>query len=147
VNHVAPEPHDVRALAGLLAAAARALAAAERDELAALGLTPGPFRLLDHVADAGPVAPSAAASALEITRPTVTAWIKILQTGGFLERAELPGDGRRAQITVTVEGRAVQRRARDRIRRRHLRLLASAVEPNAQADLLDALARIAAAGP
>jgi DNA-binding MarR family transcriptional regulator len=146
VNGTAPEPHDVRALAGLLAAAARTLAAAEREELATLGLMPGPFRLLDQVADAGPLAPSDAASSLEIARPTVTAWVKYLQTAGFLDRFAVDGDGRRAQLTLTVEGRAVHRRARERVRRRHLRVLAAAVDPNAQADLLDALARIAAAG-
>jgi DNA-binding MarR family transcriptional regulator len=145
MNGPAPEPHDVRALAGLLADAARTLASAEREELEALGLTPGPFRLLDRLAEAGPLAPSTAASALGVTRPTVTAWAKYLQNAGFLSRDDVDGDARRALLAPSAEGSAVHRRARERVRRRHLRLLAAAVEPNAQADLLDALRRIAAA--
>jgi DNA-binding MarR family transcriptional regulator len=146
MNRPAAEPHDVRALAGLLAAAARTLALAEREELEALGLTPGPFRLLDRLSVAGPLAPSTAASALDVTRPTITAWAKYLQNAQLLDRDEVDGDGRRALLSPSPHGRAVHRRARERVRRRHLRLLSAAVDPNEQADLLDALARIAAAG-
>lgn len=140
------EPHDIRALAGLLSAAQRALQAAERDALAEHGLTPGSYRLLDHVYDRPGVAPAAAASALAVARPTVTAWIIALEERGLLARLDVPTDGRRATLEPTSEGRRVVAEARDLIRRRQNRLLSAAVDPVEQASLLDVLQRIATAG-
>ncbi len=140
------EPHDIRALSGLLAAAQRALSAAERAALAEHGLTPGVFRLLDHVYDRPGAAPAAAAAALDVARPTVTAWIITLEALGFLARLDVPTDGRRATLEPTADGCRVVAEARDLIRRRQNRLLASAIDPGEQAALLDVLQRIATAG-
>jgi DNA-binding MarR family transcriptional regulator len=140
------EPHDVRALSHLLTAAQRSLAVAERLALEPFGLTPAAFRLLDLVALHAGIAPGAAAAALVVKRPTITAWANTLRGLDLLERGGVEGDARRATLTVTAEGDRVARAGRDLIRRRQNRLLAGAVDPVEQAGLLDVLQRIAAAG-
>ena len=141
-----PEPHDIRALVGLLSAAQRALQATERDALAEHGLTPGVYRLLDHVYDRPGVAPAAAAATLGVARPTVTGWIIALDERGLLARLDVLTDGRRATLEPTPDGRRVVAEARDLIRRRQNRLLSGAIDPVEQAALLDVLQRIATAG-
>jgi DNA-binding MarR family transcriptional regulator len=114
--------------------------------LAEHGLTPGVYRLLDHVHDRPGVAPAAAADALGVARPTVTAWIIALDELGLLRRLDVPADGRRATLEPTAEGQRVVAAARDLIRRRQNRLLSGAIDPVEQASLLDVLQRIATAG-
>lgn len=140
------EPHDSRAFAVLLAGAQRSLATVERVSLEPLGLTPATFRLLDLVGREPGIAPAVAADALGVTRPSITAWIGPLADLGLLERGGVPGDGRRARLALTHDGGRVHRAAVDAVRRAHTRLLASAIDPVEQADLLDALQRIAEAG-
>jgi DNA-binding MarR family transcriptional regulator len=141
------EPHDVRMLAQLLERAQRALTAAERSALGPHHLTPGVFQLLDLAVRQGEVSPARAADMLGVSRPTVSGWIATLREAGLLERGGVDGDGRRAVVVATLEGRRVWKSASDAIRGRQLRLVAHAIDPNAQADLLEALARIAEAMP
>ena len=143
---VAFEPHDVRALARLLTAAQRSLAAAERAALEPYGLSPAVFRLLDLVAQRPGIAPGVAADALAVRRPTITAWTNALRAVNLLERGGVEGDARRATLTPTAEGERVAVAGRDHVRRRQNRLLAGAVDPVEQAGLLDVLQRIASAG-
>jgi DNA-binding MarR family transcriptional regulator len=139
-----PEPHDVRALAGLLGEVQRRLDAAEREELATLGLTPPVYRLLDHLVERGAEEPAVAARALGVSQPSVSGWVATLAGLGLIERGRHRGDGRRALLAPTAAGEALHARATDRIRRRLLRLLAP-VDPVAQAELLDALVLLARA--
>lgn len=138
------EPHDVRGLARLVDRVGRRFRAAERDALAAFGLAPASFRLLDLLARLGPHAPGAVAAALGVRQPTVSGWIAELRGRGLVERTADPADGRRAALAVTEEGAVLHARAVAAVRRAQLRLVAS-LPPHLQADLVDALSRIAGA--
>ena len=127
----------------MLATAQRAFAAAEREALAPLGLTPATLRLLDLAARSGPLAPAEAAARLGVSRPTVTGWLQALAADELLERHPDDGDGRRARLTLTAEGVRTHRAADEAIRRRHNRLLAGAIDPVAQADLMASHERLA----
>jgi DNA-binding MarR family transcriptional regulator len=141
----APEPHDARAFARALDAANRAFTTAEREELEPFSLTPAVFRLLDHVARHATVTPADAADALAVARPTITAWISVLVDAGYVTRSRVDADARRARLEITTAGSDAYRHATDAIRRRHNRMLAEAIDPVAQADLLAALSRVASA--
>lgn len=140
-----PEPHDARALARYLDHASRVFVAAEREALGPYGIGPAAFRLLDLLARGGPLAPGAAARRLGVRQPTVSGWIADLRAESLLERDLGEGDRRRAILRVTERGEVVHGEATAAIRRRQLRL-ASAIPPHAQADLLDALGALIAAG-
>ena len=141
--HRAPEPHDVRAFAGLLRDAQQAVRGAERAALEPFGIAGSTFRLLDLLGRDGPCGPAAAAAALGVSRPSITAWVNDLVAMELVDRAGLATDGRRARVALTDEGERVWRAASDAVRRRQNRLLAVAVDPVEQASLLDALQRIA----
>jgi DNA-binding MarR family transcriptional regulator len=143
---VSYEPHDARAFARLIADAQRAFATAERDALEPFGITPPVFGLLDVIARHPGISPAAAAEELGVTRPTVTGWLNGLRELGLVARGESARDGRKASLTLTEDGGTVYRAAVDVIRRRHTRLLASAIDPTQQADLMDALYRVSQAG-
>jgi DNA-binding MarR family transcriptional regulator len=142
---MATEPHDARAFARLITEAQRTFANAEREVLAPFGLTPPVFGLLDVIARRDGLSPADAADALAVTRPTVTGWLKQLRELGLVSR-EAVEDRRRARLTITADGRLVHESGTDQVRRRYVRLLARAIDPSEQADLMDALSRIAAAG-
>ena len=114
--------------------------------LAPFGLTPPVFGLLGVIAHDDGLSPAAAADALGVTRPTITGWLKQLRELGLISRGDAAGDGRRARLLLTGDGRIVHASASDRVRRRHVRLLASAIDPSEQADLMAALARVVSAG-
>jgi DNA-binding MarR family transcriptional regulator len=137
------EPHDVRALSRLLDRAQRALTAAEREALRPYGLTPAAFQLLDLVVARGEIAPGRAAEHLGVSRPTISGWIGVLTDARLVDRGGVDGDARRAIIVPTADGRRVWKGASEAIRRRQLRLVARALDANAQADLLAALTSIA----
>jgi DNA-binding MarR family transcriptional regulator len=136
------EPHDVRALSRLLDRAQRALTAVEREALRPYDLTPAAFQLLELVVGRGEIAPGRAAEVLGVSRPTISGWLGVLTDEGLVERGGVDGDARRAIVVPTAEGRRVWKGASEAIRRRQLRLVARALDANAQADLLGALERI-----
>ncbi|MDX6377974.1 MAG: MarR family transcriptional regulator, lower aerobic nicotinate degradation pathway regulator [Gaiellaceae bacterium] len=140
------EPHDARAFARLIADAQRAFALAEREALDPFGITPPVFGLLDVIARNAGISPAGAAEELGVTRPTVTGWLNGLRELGLVARGESDRDGRKARLTLTDDGRTVHQAAVDVIRRKHTRLLASAVDPTQQAGLMDALYRVSQAG-
>ena len=88
------EPHDVRGLARLLAAAEASFRDVEAEALAELDLRPWMLRVLDHLARVGPRSPSQVATDLEVAQPTVSGWIAGADAQGP-DRAS-PGRRRRA---------------------------------------------------
>ncbi|MFO0621264.1 MAG: MarR family transcriptional regulator [Polyangia bacterium] len=80
-------------------------------ELAALGLEPKELFLLSEV-DANPH-PAALASALCMPKPTVTVYLKRLESAGFVRRDIDPADLRRHRLTLTPMGRLVMQSGQD----------------------------------
>ncbi len=80
-------------------------------ELAALGLEPKELFLLSEV-DANPH-PAALASALCMPKPTVTVYLKRLESAGFVRREIDPADLRRHRLTLTPMGRLVMQSGQD----------------------------------
>jgi DNA-binding MarR family transcriptional regulator len=141
MNDATIEPHDVRGLARLLADAEAAFRDVEAAALLDLGLRPWMLRVLEHLARVGPRAPSQVAADLGVAQPTVSGWVQELTARGLVERAGVDGDGRRATLRLTDEGRELRATASDRVRRRQLRL-ASVLDPVTQAELVATLERI-----
>jgi DNA-binding MarR family transcriptional regulator len=137
------EPHDVRGLARLLADAEASFREVEAAALLDLGLRPWMLRVLEHLARVGPRSPSQLAGDLAVAQPTVSGWVQELSARGLLERSGVDGDGRRATLRLTDEGKELRATASDRVRRRQLRL-ASVLDPVAQAELVATLERIVA---
>jgi DNA-binding MarR family transcriptional regulator len=80
-------------------------------ELAALGLEPKELFLLSEV-DANPH-PAALAGALCMPKPTVTVYLKRLESAGFVRRDIDPKDLRRHRLTLTPMGRLVMQSGQD----------------------------------
>jgi DNA-binding MarR family transcriptional regulator len=80
-------------------------------ELAALGLEPKELFLLSEV-DANPH-PAALANALCMPKPTVTVYLKRLESAGFVRRDIDPADLRRHRLTLTPMGRLVMQSGQD----------------------------------
>ncbi len=89
------------------------------------------------------MAPARAAELLGVARPTISGWLATLTDGGLVERGAVDGDARRVLVVPSAEGRRIWKAASEAVRRAQLRLLARAIDPNAQADLVQTLARIA----
>ncbi len=62
----------------------------------------------------GPMAPSELAAHERIKRPTATRILSRLEAAGLVARIPDPDDGRASIVSVTVEGRALVRRLRQR---------------------------------
>jgi len=77
-------------------------------------LTPSTAAALASVERRGPLTPSELAAIEGIQRPTATRVIARLEEAGLLVRAADPGDRRSSLVSVTPEGRALLRRARNR---------------------------------
>ena len=77
-------------------------------------LTPSTAAALASVERRGPLTPSELAAIEGIQRPTATRVIARLEADGLLVRAPDPADRRSAVVSVTAEGRALLRKARNR---------------------------------
>jgi len=77
-------------------------------------LTPSTAAALASVERRGPLTPSELANIEGIQRPTATRVIARLEEAGLLVRAPDPGDRRSSLVSVTPEGRALLRKARNR---------------------------------
>ena len=77
-------------------------------------LTPSTAAALASVERRGPLTPSELAAIEGIQRPTATRVIARLEEAGLLIRAADPGDRRSSLVSVTPEGRALLRKARNR---------------------------------
>ena len=77
-------------------------------------LTPSTAAALATVERRGPLTPSELAAIEGIQRPTATRVIARLEGAGLLLRAPDPGDRRSSLVSVTPEGRALLRKARNR---------------------------------
>jgi DNA-binding MarR family transcriptional regulator len=77
-------------------------------------LTPSTAAALASVERRGPLTPSELAAIEGIQRPTATRVIARLEEAGLLLRAPDPGDRRSSLVSVTPEGRALLRKARNR---------------------------------
>ncbi len=77
-------------------------------------LTPSTAAALASVERRGPLTPSELAAIEGIQRPSATRVIARLEAEGLLTRAADPADRRSSLVSVTAEGRALLRRARNR---------------------------------
>jgi DNA-binding MarR family transcriptional regulator len=104
--HIAPG--DIAAAQDLLRLSKKLLAAFG-EQFALHGLTPGRYALLSMLnAAAGPIAPSAIADGLGVTRATTTALVAgVVRDGLVAYVAAGTPDGRRKAIALTERGRAM----------------------------------------
>ncbi|MEK6229390.1 MAG: MarR family transcriptional regulator [Actinomycetota bacterium] len=77
-------------------------------------LTPSTAAALASVERRGPLTPSELAAIEGIQRPTTTRVIARLEEAGLVVRASDPADRRSSLVSVTDEGRALLRKARNR---------------------------------
>lgn len=104
------------------ARAAARLAKAVENALAEVELTLPQYRMLGHLA-AGSAAASALAGNLAVTRPSLTALADGLVAKGLVERCSRPGDRRRVDHLLTVDGRAALASGDEAVERRLADLL------------------------
>lgn len=69
------------------------------------GVTRRQWRLVAAVVEHGPASPSALAGHAQVSRAITSKTLAELVTKGLLQRADQPGDRRRAQVEVTEAGR------------------------------------------
>ncbi|QUJ78003.1 MarR family transcriptional regulator [Sulfitobacter albidus] len=71
------------------------------------GVHPSHFSILNHLARLGDDKPPARiASAMQVTKNTMTHSLKVLQSRGYIEVRPDPQDGRGKRVFLTPEGRA-----------------------------------------
>jgi DNA-binding MarR family transcriptional regulator len=95
-------PRDIGAVLTIAARLHRARAATLLGEI---GLHPGQERALELLAAEGGMPMGALAEALRVRPPTASKMIARLAQQGLVARAEIAGDARRVQATLTNEGR------------------------------------------
>lgn len=71
------------------------------------GITRREWRVIAMLAEHGPVSPSDLAQRTHLERGRVSALITQLVSKKLVQRLAVPGDARRAEVTLTTEGRAV----------------------------------------
>ncbi len=81
---------------------------------AGIDLGPSQTAALATVERHGPLSPSELAELERIKRPTATRIVRHLEQAGLVERVRDPADGRASILSVTVEGRALLKRLRER---------------------------------
>lgn len=79
---------------------------------AELDLTPTDAALLEYFSRNGPVRLSDLAARQKVDKSTITPQVRRLQDKGLVERSADPGDGRAALLSISVQGREIQRRIR-----------------------------------
>lgn len=86
-------------------------------EIEALGLEPKAFFVLDGIEEKP--YPAALAHSLSMPKPTVTAYLKVLEGRALVTRAIDPADLRRQRIELTAKGRDVLDKARESLARHY----------------------------
>lgn len=74
-----------------------------------LNVSIGEVHLLEKIADAGELSLSELAAALGITRPSATTAVNKLERKGFVEKRRDERDGRMVYVSLTKEGRFIDR--------------------------------------
>jgi DNA-binding MarR family transcriptional regulator len=122
-----------------------AIAAVKRGfHASAVGVDPGAFPVLHHLAASGASRQTALAEALGLDASTVSRHVRALVEGGFVEASRDPDDGRATVLTITGPGMAF---LMDRLRthRETLRAATSDFTTSERADLVRLLNKLAAA--
>jgi DNA-binding MarR family transcriptional regulator len=122
-----------------------AIAAVKRGfQAQAVGMDPGAFPVLHHLAATGPSRQSALAEALGLDASTVSRHVRALSDGGLVEASRDPDDGRATVLTITEPGMTF---LMDRLRshRETLRAATSDFTPGERTDLVRLLHKLAAA--
>lgn len=113
--------------------------------LAPLGLRMVTFSALVIVVDNPGLRQSQLAEALSIERPNLVLLVDDLERRGLITRDRAPDDGRAYALTATAQGRALYARALKAVRA-HDDKMTRALSDTQRAAMVDALARIEAAG-
>lgn len=113
--------------------------------LAPLGLRMVTFSALVIVVDNPGLRQSQLAEALSIERPNLVLLVDDLERRGLITRDRAPDDGRAYALTATAQGRALYVRALKAVRD-HDDKMTRALSDTQRAAMVDALARIEAAG-
>lgn len=100
-----PDTHpDILALAEALRPALLRVSRRLRLEAQKVGLSAQDALLLGHITKNPGVGVSALAEVEKISRPTMSAHIKRLETEGLVARSDHADDGRRSGLTITPDG-------------------------------------------
>jgi MarR family transcriptional regulator, organic hydroperoxide resistance regulator len=109
---------DVLTFMQLLWAVTHGLESASKRMKAELGVT-GPQRLvLRLIGEYGVTAPGELASVLHVDPSSLTGVLRRLERSGLIGRARDPNDGRRAVLSVTRRGQAINRQRRGTVEAR-----------------------------
>jgi len=122
-----------------------AIAAVKRGFQAhSVGIDPGTFPVLHHLAAAGPSRQAALAEALGLDASTVSRHVRALSDGGLVVATRDPDDGRATVLAITEPGMTF---LMDRLRshRETLRAATSDFTPSERTDLVRLLHKLAAA--
>lgn len=123
----------------LLSRAQRAVAnVAERESVAALGVTPVQLGLLYAVPEDGPVPLGEVGRALDLSPAALSGLVDRMVAAGLVERRVSPTDKRAAELIVTPHGRALRDRSLPLLEALNARLFAG-VSPDHQAIIADFL--------
>lgn len=122
-----------------------AIVALKRGFLAhSVGVDPGAFPVLHHLASSGPSRQTALAEALGLDASTVSRHVRALADGGLVEASRDPDDGRATLLSITDPG---LRFLTDRLRAHRERLGAATSDfsPSERTELVRLLHKLAAA--
>ena len=122
-----------------------AIAAVKRGfQASAVGVEPGVFPVLHHLAATGASRQAALAEALGLDASTVSRHVRALVEQGLVETSRDPDDGRATVLTISTAG-MVALRGRIRTHRETLRSATSDFTPSERSDLVRLLKKLAAA--
>ena len=122
-----------------------AIVALKRGFLAnSVGMDPGAFPVLHHLASSGPSRQTVLAEALGLDASTVSRHVRALADGGLVEASRDPDDGRATLLSITDPG---MRFLTDRLRahRERLRVATSNFTEGERAELVRLVHKLAAA--
>lgn len=133
-------------LANILHATAIYLLRTARADDPETGLSPARLSALSVIIHAGPLSLSELAGLEQISRPAMSQLIAGLEYAKLVQRRPDPGDGRRALLDATAQGRRLLHAAR-RNRVKRIRAMLERMAPEDRKALEKGLAALAAAFP
>ena len=107
-----------------------------------IGVDPGAFPVLHHLAAHGPSRQTALAEALGLDASTVSRHVRVVAGDGFVDVVRDPDDGRATLLTLTRGGRE-HLEQRMRANRDELRAATATFEPAERAELVRLLHKLA----
>ena len=107
-----------------------------------IGMDPGAFAVLHHLAAHGPSRQTALAEALGLDASTVSRHVRALAVEGFVDVGRDPDDGRATLLTLTPAGRQ-HLEQRMRAHRESLRAATAGFDPAERAELVRLLHKLA----